>query len=861
MAAVPQDYAHYLHQFGLSDFRAGQRQVLETVFAGQDCLCIMPTGGGKSLCFQLPAIAREGTVLVVSPLIALMKDQVDSLLEREIAATYINSSLSPAEQQERISRMAAGQLDLVYIAPERMRSRHFLAAVESTPIQLLAIDEAHCISQWGHDFRPDYARLGRLREQIGSPQTIALTATATDTVRRDICQVLQLAEPRIFVSGFARENLSLAVAQPASNTEKDRRLLEFILDNPGAGIVYCSTRKACDHLAELLNEKLKRTVNVYHAGLEPTQRKQVQESFSAGRIDVIVATNAFGMGIDKSDLRFVVHYNMPGSIEAYYQEAGRAGRDGKPANCEMLYSYQDRFIQEFFIENSYPSREIVKQVYEYLCQVKVDPIEITLQELAEALDVSVGTEGIRVSETLLEKCGAIERLDSQENRASVRITSDLPTIVDMLPREAQKRRLVVRAVEGLLGPLRGERFFFAPQALCDQTEMSWNAVQRSLRELNKLDCFDYVPPFRGRAIHVLKRCTFEKLQIDFAELEARKREEFKRLESVITFAMSASCRQLEILEYFGDPVRLPCQQCDNCRRQNPSPAAQRSSLPVSENLGSLFALQVGLSGVARGRGRFGKNLIAQMLCGSSNRKLTQMGLNSLSTYGLLARVTQTQALAIIDVLLRAKLVTQLEQQKFRPLVAITERGRDVMRGFHLGDCLAFLPDPLRRELNRVFRDKQPHIAEFVPTEPLPPADPAESQDDAAPSQLPDNAGEAGDFQAADLAAGEASPSLEAEGCGDPDAQQQPRRFDTAHQSVTAGKDLRTATDSSASPQRPTYFWTWKLFSLGFCGAEIAQIRGLTRRELIGHLAIARENSLNVDDNWDSAWTSSKIDNT
>ena len=272
------DYTAILSRFELSQFRPGQLEVIESIMSGSDCLCIMPTGGGKSLCYQLPSVARDGCTLVISPLIALMKDQVDSLQARGISATLINSSISPSEQWDRAVGMQQGMYDLVYIAPERLRSSAFMRAAKQSNIQLLAVDEAHCISQWGHDFRPDYARLGRLRARLDYPQTIALTATATATVREDIGKVLDLKQPAIFVSGFARENLSLQVETPSGNVAKDQRLLEFIESVDGSGIVYAATRKNCEHLVDLLSAGIKRRVEFYHAGLEPRERQQFRKN-------------------------------------------------------------------------------------------------------------------------------------------------------------------------------------------------------------------------------------------------------------------------------------------------------------------------------------------------------------------------------------------------------------------------------------------------------------------------------------------------------------------------------------------------------------------------------------------------------
>lgn len=334
--------------FGYTDFKEGQENIISSIMGNGDVLGIMPTGGGKSLCYQLPALLLPGVTLVISPLIALMKDQVDSLTDLGIPSTFINSTLKQNEVERRITRASNNEFKLLYIAPERLESQEFRDFLKSVPISLVTVDEAHCISQWGHDFRPSYLSIAPLINQLPQrPIVAAFTATATKKVVQDIVHLLSLKEPEIVITGYNRENLHFSVEKPDN---KHTFILEYIENHKDqTGIIYCTTKKEVDRLHEFLNLK-GISICKYHAGMESAERNRIQENFIYDKYEVMVATNAFGMGIDKSNIRFVIHHNMPKNIEAYYQEAGRAGRDGLHAECILLYAPMDVRIQRFMIE-------------------------------------------------------------------------------------------------------------------------------------------------------------------------------------------------------------------------------------------------------------------------------------------------------------------------------------------------------------------------------------------------------------------------------------------------------------------------------------------------------------------------------
>ena len=566
--ASPMSYLDILHKYwGYPDFRGIQREIIESIGAGKDTLGLMPTGGGKSLTFQVPALAQEGVCIVITPLIALMKDQVEHLRHKGITAAAIYSGMSRDAIVTTLENCIFGGVKLLYISPERISSDLFQIKLKHMKVSFITVDEAHCISQWGYDFRPSYLQIAVIRKLVPNVPILALTATATPDVIDDIQERLGFTEKNLFRMSFERKNLAYVVRQAE---DKEAEMVHILQSIPKTAIVYCRSRKRTKEIAQLLMQ-YGISATWYHAGLEPAVKDQRQSEWQHDKVRVIVATNAFGMGIDKADVRVVIHIDCPSSLEAYFQEAGRAGRDGQKAYAVLLYNGHDNRTLQKRIEDTFPPKEYVQQVYEHLAyfyQVGVNSGEgCTFEFPIDKFCATFKHFPIRANAALilLQRAGYIDYESNPDNNARVRflLRRDDLYRLDSL---SEKENDVVISLLRNYGGLFTDYGYVDESYIAQEAGLDRNQTYMVLVNLSKKRIIDFIPRKSIPLISYKRdRVDGSDVILDKSVYEERKEQFQKSINSVINYAQNDRvCRSRQLLYYFGEKKSVDCEQCDVC---------------------------------------------------------------------------------------------------------------------------------------------------------------------------------------------------------------------------------------------------------------------------------------------------------
>ncbi len=567
-----EDIKDILHRvWGYSSFRSGQEDVINAAMTGRDCLVLMPTGGGKSLCYQVPGMAMDGICLVISPLIALMKDQIDRLNKHGVVSACLHSALDRRVQEGILDSAVNGLYKFLYVSPERLRSERFLERLKYLKISLVAIDEAHCISQWGHDFRPAYSEIGELKLSLPGVPFMALTATATFQVQQDIIDCLHLKSPLIQLNSYVRDNLSYSVFKLENKTDK---LLSIVKGAGGSGLVYVRSRKKTVDFAQVLSRKGIKA-RAYHAGLSAVERARTQSEWMRGEIQVIVATNAFGMGIDKGDVRFVVHVDLPDDLESYYQEAGRAGRDGRKAYAVLLYDNADLHQLAERIENSVPTVEAVKKVYHFLGNLfqlaagsgKDETFEFSIENFVNYSKMNA----IEVLQAFrwLERLGYLQFNPALFEPSRVQIKVSYDALYEFQLKHERCEHIIKWMLRHFGGDVYNSMIFVSEEKVSKAIHMPIAEVVRLLEYMHKSGLILYAPSINKPSVTYLQeRQKTETLFVDEVFLASRKKLLKEKAQAVIDYVSTEQrCRTAQLVDYFGEHKAKPCGICDHCLEQ------------------------------------------------------------------------------------------------------------------------------------------------------------------------------------------------------------------------------------------------------------------------------------------------------